>query len=83
MSKKPAFRVVFKGNERKPVIKGDLLDEEFNSFDNIKEKVIEKIKEKKFPKEKISEKDKFVLEIKNYEVSNLESIWNEDTFNYF
>ena len=83
MSKKPAFRVVFKGNERKPVIKGDLLDEEFNSFDNIKEKVIEKIKEKKLTREKISEKDKFVLEIKNYEVSNLESIWNEDTFNYF
>ena len=83
MSKKPSFRIVFKDNERKAAIKGDLLEEEYNSFDKIKEKVIEKIKEKKLTKEKISENDKFVLEIKRFEVSNLESIWNEDTFNYF
>ena len=26
MSKKPSFRIVFKGNEKKPAIKGDLLE---------------------------------------------------------
>ena len=83
MSKKPSFRVVFETNDRKPVFKGDLLDEKYNSFDKVKENILEKSKDKKFDKDRSALKDKFVLKIKGFDVPNLESIWNEDTFNFF
>lgn len=83
MSKKSTFRVVFSTNERKPVVKGDLLDEKYNSFDKIKEEIFEKSKDKKFEKDKSLLKDKFVLEIKGFSVPNLESVWNKETFNFF
>ena len=83
MSKKSSFRVVFETNVRKPLIKGDLLDEQYNSFDKINETILEKSKDEKYDKDRSALKDKFVLKIKGFVVPNLECVWNAETFNYF
>ena len=43
----------------------------------------QKKKKKEFKDVKVTENDKFVLEIENYEIPGLKEIWEETTYKYF
>ena len=63
------------------VVKGDLFN--FPKYEQLIQKINEKSKGATFKKVKLSEKDKFVLEIEGFELANLNSVWNSETYDYF
>ena len=81
MSIKCNTKVVYKEQPSPVVFKEDLM--KYDNYDKLKERIFEKSGNKSFAKVKVTEKDKFILEIEEYDSAGLESIWNSETYSFF
>ena len=61
----------------------NLLDNKYNKYEEIKKVIIEKSKKNEYKSIRVTEKDKFVLEIEGIELAGLTQIWDEGTYKYF
>ena len=69
--------------EVKKVVSKSKLDKLATTYEEIKKTIIEKSQNKEFKAVKVTDKDKFVLQIENYELPGLKEIWDETTYKYF
>lgn len=81
MSNKCTTKIIYKKLPTTILFKDDIF--KFLTFDQLKEKILEKSKLPIFNQVKISKNDKFKLEICDFEVPGLKEIWNSETYNYF
>lgn len=82
MSTKCNVKVAYKELPTSIIFKGDLMI--FDNYDKLKEKIFECSKNiRALSKIKVTEKDKFILEIVDYDSAGLTSIWNSETYSYF
>jgi len=81
MEKKCSYRVLYKELPNVVVLRGDLF--EITNYESFVSKIIEKSTKNNYKNIRVSKGDKFMLEIENYNVVGLNSVWNDDTFNYF
>ena len=68
------FKIIFKDSPGKVLVKGNLST--YKDYDSLKAKLLEKTKGQLTPK------DKFILEIEGLQLSDLNSIWDSETYNY-
>ena len=81
MSIKINAKVVYKEQPTPVLFKEDLL--KYDNYNKLKERIFERSNNKSFAKIKVTEKDKFILEIEDYDSAGLESIWSSETYSYF
>ena len=82
MSKGCQVKVYYKDLANKNVVgKADLFS--FQSYDKLKDLIMEKSKAQAFKNVRLNEKHKFILEISDYEMAGLKAIWDTDTYKYF
>ena len=81
MSNQSFAKVVYKEMPNTVVFKEDIM--KFDNYDKLKERIFEKSSNKNFTKIKVTERDKFILKIEDYDSAGLTSIWNIDTYTYF
>ena len=81
MNNKCSFKIIYKDLPGTVLLKGNFFD--FKNYDSLKHKIIEKSKNPLYKNVKITNEDKFILEIDNYELGDLTSVWNSETYNYF
>ena len=82
MSKKCQIKVYYKDLPKSNVI-GNATLFQYPDYDKLKEQIIQKSKAAAYQNVKIKDKDKFVLEIVDYDIAGLNSVWNKDTYKYF
>jgi hypothetical protein len=76
-------RIVYKDLQKKVVQTFNLPDNKFAKYEDLKNTIFDKSKKTDYKNVKVTEKDKFVLEIEDYDISGLEKIWDENTYKYF
>lgn len=79
MSKKCNIKIVYKEQPTIVVVKENIF--KFPSYEDLKKKIINS--NITTIKKKLTEKEKFILEIEGEEIPGLSNIWNAETFNYF
>ena len=84
-SKPTKIKILYKLLPGKAVLNLNIPDNKNTTYEEIKKGIFEKTEKKKndFKNVKVTEKDKFVLEIENYEIPGLKEIWEETTYKYF
>ena len=75
-------KIVYKQLPNKVVLNLNLPDNKYSKYEEIKKGIFDS-KKKEFKNLKVTEKDKFVLEIEDYKISGLEKIWDENTYKFF
>ena len=81
MSIKCSAKIVFKDQPSPVVLKDDLM--KYDNYNKLKDKILEKSANKSFTKVKLTQKDKFILEIEEYDSAGMTSIWSTETYSYF
>ena len=81
MSIKCSAKIVFKDQPSPVVLKDDLM--KYDNYNKLKDKILEKSTNKSFTKVKLTQKDKFILEIEEYDSAGMTSIWSTETYSYF
>ena len=76
-------RIFYKDLQKKVVQTFNLPDNKFAKYEDLKNTIFDKSKKTDYKNVKVTEKDKFVLEIEDYDISGLEKIWDENTYKYF
>ena len=76
-------KIYYKEMPNKVVQNLNLLDDKYNKYEEIKKVILDKSKKNDYKTIRVTEKDKFVLEIEGIELPNLKQIFNEATFKYF
>lgn len=76
-------RIFYKDLQKKVVQTFNLPDNKFAKYEDLKNTIFEKSKKTDYKSVKVTEKDKFVLEIEDYDISGLEKIWDENTYKFF
>ena len=78
MDKQCMVKFTFEKDINIVLFKEDLLS--YPKYELIKEKILEKANNSKYLK--LSPTEKFILKILNYEIEELKSVWNSDTYSY-
>ena len=81
MSIKCNLKVSYKDLPGTVLLKGNLFD--FNNYDLLKQKIYEKSTNPIYKAIRITNQDKFILELDNYELGDINSVWDSNTYNYF
>ena len=81
MSYKCNLKVVYKQLPNTVLFKGNLF--EYTDYNSLKNKIFEKSQTSTYKDIKITNKDKFILELDNFEIGGITKVWNSDIYNYF
>jgi len=81
MSIKCNVKIVYKEQQTPVVLKEDIM--KYDNYNKLKEKILDKSSNKSFAKVRVTEKDKFILEIEEYDSAGMTSIWSTETYSYF
>ena len=76
-------KIFYKELPNKVVQNINLLDNKYNKYEEIKNIILEKSKKNEYKNIRVTDKDKFVLEIEGLELAGLTQIWDEATYKYF
>ena len=75
-------RIYYKELPRKVVQTFNIPDYKYAKYEELKKSIFEKSQKINY-KKKITEKDKFILEIEDFYILGLQNIWDEKTYKYF
>lgn len=84
MSHELKIKIIYKDLPKKALInKLNILDNKYSKYEEIQKLIFKKSENAEYNKIKVTEKDKFVLEIEECEIEGIKEIWDQDTYNYF
>lgn len=82
MSKECQIKIYYKELQNKNVIGNKNLFD-YPDYEKLKSLILERSKTSTYKDVRLKEKDKFVLEIVDYDIAGLNSVWNKETYKYF
>lgn len=82
MSKECQIKIYYTELPKKNVV-GNINLFNYPIYEKLKNLILEKSKHQAYKSIKLTEKDKFVLVILDYDVAGLNSVWNQETYQYF
>ena len=82
MSKECPIRIFYEELPKKNVLGKSINLFSYNNYDEIKKNIFKQSEKPAYEKVKLKEKDLFILKFEDFQLAELNSIWDEETFKY-